>query len=308
MTLDELLRGIYSNINDLKKAKKYPNDHSVIDVFQEDLTNWLNLNTSTHSWEKEKVYAARTERDKIDIYGTPKSNRTKNPNDIDDSEWIIEIDATRGDQVAKKMLSRFALWALGNDKPITYIAVLYPDTQNGRSECKKFINFGNDIIKRINKNSKVIGIILGRDKKDRNSKSTNSGFIVDDEYIEVVDPNATAIFEINYKSNTSKGIRSMGQCAKTAILMYAAHKPISNYDNLSKAFDKYIASVVGPSRYSPTRLILNGNVVHTYTQFRRYGNWLDFINLCVKLGIQIDNLNCWYTASGYQYDKAYIHY
>lgn len=299
MDLTTLCEALQANMGALKKprinGKVY---HCDVERFQDNLTEWLNLYTNTHKWKKEKSSTTRKEGDSIDIYG--KANNGEN-------EWIIEIDATRADQVAKKMLSRFALWALEKDKPITYIVVLYPNTQNGRAECKKFINFGNMLIKKINKKSSVIGVILGKDKRDAENSSI---LFTDKDYIEIVNPNnKQRLFNITYKKwSTPKPLNGLGACAREAILMYASQKKIKNYVDLSNAFGKYISDEKGPSRYYQTELVLSGKTVHTYTQFRHYSNWFVYLKLCKKLGIIIDELNCYYTRTGFQYGSAYILY
>jgi len=307
MNLNDLCDCIHASIGNLMNPRMVGNkfQHQYVEAFQDALKDCLNTKCSgTFKWSAEYKDPSRIENDSIDIYGEPKTG--------DDSEWIIEIDATRSDQVAKKMLSRFALWGFSK-KPVTYIAILYPDTSEGRNPSKKYIRYGNSILKKINKNSRVIGIILGKDIKKRTPSSTNSAYIVDDEYIEIYDPNNKLCFDIQYKSANLRCVKGMDGCAQNAIVMYGRNKPTTTYADLITAFGKYIATNSGPSRYSPTRLSLSGNLVYTYTQFRRYGNWLSFVSLCKKLKINIDELSSWYTArasvgGGFQYDKNYVHY
>lgn len=81
-------------------------------------------------------------------------------------EIIIEIDATRADQVAKKMLSRFCYFSMKDNKqPIIYIALLYQGTSSmNPDECKKYFRMGAEVLKRINNQSILIGWIIGEDQ------------------------------------------------------------------------------------------------------------------------------------------------
>lgn len=95
---------------------------------------------------------------------------------------IIEIDATRADQVAKKMMSRF-YWAIpsqdqkkiyirgeeGSDmkeisipaNPIVYVSLLYPGTNAmNPEECKKYFVMGAEVLTKLNSNNIFIGYII----------------------------------------------------------------------------------------------------------------------------------------------------
>lgn len=281
MNIDILCEGIIANILILQdEIRKNPRDHRPVINFQEALTLWLDKNSS-YKWIKEKKDRYKSWNDRIDIFGAPKRGKTG-------SNWIIEIDATRGDQVAKKMLSRFALWGLDDKKPTTYIALLYPDSQNGRNESKKFIHYGNKLLKSINDKSRVIGIIVG--------KQYESQFFVKpgDNYIEIYDPDANVRFNIDGGVNPIVG---MPGCAQEAILMYAKNNSIHSYADLDKVFGKYIEDNASGSRPNKTNLILNGKTVYTYSQFRHYENWDAFVKLCSDNGINIEELSCFYKCS-----------
>lgn len=59
---------------------------------------------------------------------------------------IVEIDATRADQVAKKMFSRFA-YAKKAGRKLIYVALLYPGTEAMNvHECQKYFVFGTDVL------------------------------------------------------------------------------------------------------------------------------------------------------------------
>lgn len=93
---------------------------------------------------------------------------------------IIEIDATRADQVAKKMMSRFS-WAIlhqgktplrnemsrnemssfSDNTPIVYVSLLYPGTEKmNPEECKKYFVMGAEVLTKLNSNNIFIGYII----------------------------------------------------------------------------------------------------------------------------------------------------
>lgn len=100
-------------------------------------------------------------------------------------ELIIEIDATRADQVAKKMMSRFC-YAVLKKKPIVYVALLYKGTSSMNSdECKKFFKMGYELIKKISESNIMIGYIIGDDNSpyifQKGKESQECDDIKDDE-------------------------------------------------------------------------------------------------------------------------------
>ena len=149
MNIESLCEAVKTSMPILKDARVgRVIDHSLVERFQESIKDNLNGMSSGYVWEVEKKAKGRSERDSIDILGKAKGN----------SDWIIEIDATRSDQVSQKLLSRMALWGL--QSPVQYVAILYPDTQNGKKACEKYIRYGNAILKKINGKSSVTGIFI----------------------------------------------------------------------------------------------------------------------------------------------------
>lgn len=70
---------------------------------------------------------------------------------------IVELDATRADQVAKKMLSRY-FYAEKSSKPTVYVCLLYPGTTYmNPNECVKYMNMGKDVLLRMNSHNRFIG-------------------------------------------------------------------------------------------------------------------------------------------------------
>ena len=93
---------------------------------------------------------------------------------------IIEIDATRADQVAKKMMSRF-FWTIlhqgktplrnemsrnemssfSDNTPIVYVSLLYPGTNAmNPEECKKYFVMGAEVLTKLNSDNIFIGYII----------------------------------------------------------------------------------------------------------------------------------------------------
>ena len=127
-------------------------EHEDVSYLQESIKEYLQLKMKAFSWKTE-YKPCKSNGDRIDIYG-----------DSDESDYkvVIELDAHRADQVAKKFLSRMAL--LENENVI-YIALCYPGTKNmSVNETKKYFNYCTTITNLLSKNSKVTktfsGIIL----------------------------------------------------------------------------------------------------------------------------------------------------
>ena len=255
-------------------------DHSNIEKFQEEVCKKISDSKlfSSSKWETELSSTKRAEKDSIDIFGEDK-----------EAIYIIEIDAARGDQVAKKFLSRIALWGLNPDKPITYIALLYPWTQKqGKPECEKFVRFSNDILKKINKDSSVIGIYIDCEKEIINGKKR-----WDYKGIELWDYNMLSGFVITDKNkNSSKYCLGMTECAKEAVKLFIQNCTPKDYDKLKAVFGRFVNNKVGKSRYAPLGVNLNYEPVHVYTQWREYGNqslyWSEFVDICKQQGIIIE--------------------
>lgn len=110
--------------------------------FQVKLKNYLNNNCGS-GWEIEYKKPHCPYNDRVDIF---KSSTKSGFN------WIIEIDASRADQVAKKAFSRFALFGTGRySNPFFYVAIVYPGTDNmSINEVIKYSRYGHDIAKKMN--------------------------------------------------------------------------------------------------------------------------------------------------------------
>lgn len=250
-----------------KSTKK----HIFIERFQDLLWQYLDKNEGTHIWEKEKK-ANSNVNDSIDLFGERKTTN--------DYDWVVEIDATRADQVAKKFTSRLANCGL-TKRPIIYVALLYPDTQSGINECKKYIKFLYDIIKAINKNSAVVGVYLD------NSKSP----------VEIWDNNLTQRFYYN-----GKRYKGMNATCSAIIESYIkSNRP--TWPKLTKKFGtKYIATSPN-TQHNSTPLntkTSDGCSVYTFNQFRKYGfneNWSPFVNICKRKKISINEMKYVYDTN-----------
>ena len=240
------------------------NNHRFIKNFQNQLCDYLNNNTN-YQWAPEQKPKYRSEGDSIDILGTCKGCPT----------YIIEIDATRGDQVAKKLLSRIALWGIEKNSAVRYVALLYPNTQGGgKSESEKFVRFGNSVLKKCNSASSCVGVYINNGK------------------VELWDFNQLSNFEIKDKKGNVKNIQSMAQCAMAVIGDYITHNKIKNYSDLRRSFGNFVDNQPGPSRYKYLTTI-SGTSIYVYTQWREYGygaNWIKFVALCKRKGYFINKV------------------
>ena len=261
---NDIERHIYDaikvHIDQLKKHRSRPaserNFHGYIDAFQNGIKNYLS-NNANGTWGVERQKSNRPENDSIDIYGQ-----------CNDTNWIIEIDTTRADQVAKKILSRVALWGLEN--PINYVAILYPNTQRGKNECEKYLYYGYKLLKKINTKSKILGLFVDSEMNT----------------IEILDYSKHSHFLVQKEECSSMKI-----AAATAVNLYLDEKKPSDFDTLKKVFSSFVNDEEGPMRYNEIEnTACDGKKVYTYTQFRQYGegeNWTKFVTLCKKNGIVI---------------------
>lgn len=134
-------------IIDILSSFKYNSDiHKITDKLVTDVTEYLENDTSLQEFTWEIEYKPSKEyNDRIDLYGI--STQTHN--------IIIEFDAPRADQVAKKFISRAALFK--NSKTI-HIAICYPsDAKINRNECEKYFKYCSQLASLIsNQNSETI--------------------------------------------------------------------------------------------------------------------------------------------------------
>ena len=170
------------NFNEIEFQKHLINSnnrkHKTIEAFQKCLAATLSSNCKKNCQECKYIVETKPENgceyklyqnyweevnDRADI------RRENIIFDEIDYELIIEIDATRADQVAKKMMSRFCYATLRN-KPIVYVALLYQGTKSMNSdECKKYFKMGYKLLKKINNSNVLIGYIVENEDINKNT-------------------------------------------------------------------------------------------------------------------------------------------
>lgn len=105
-------------------------------------------------------------------YTIGENNGTKDRCDVyvetSDFILILELDATRADQVAKKMLSRYYFAnKIANNKPTAYVYLLYPGTAAmNPNECVKYMNMGKELPLGMNPHNRFIGGLLNEKEVD----------------------------------------------------------------------------------------------------------------------------------------------
>ena len=263
-----------------------PNGHSNIKKYQEDICAELNKTVPNYLWNIE-YKATPLAQDSIDIYGKPYDNKNK--------QVVIEIDASRHDQIATKFISRLSL--VGLNEPLLYVALLYPDTQNNINTCRKYIRYANNIAKQINRKSSVIGVFVYVNK--------GMGSLQTKGYIEEWDYDKKYNFYIGSASNNI--LKGMTECTAEVIKEYIKlkQKQLNKknktfyYEDLVADFNSHLSIITnskGKSRYHDTGVQLptktsNIATVFTYTQWRQTDmSWNSFLTLCEKKGIKINQV------------------
>ncbi len=138
-----------------KLSGKLSRDHKDVETFQNALATELGgkpkINTEHQLFAN--INGWNGTRDSADIWFGSYSGY----------ELIIELDATRADQVAKKMQSRFCYCVINKSNlPVIYVAFLYKGTASMNSEeCKKYFRMGAAVLHKINPNNILIGYMIG---------------------------------------------------------------------------------------------------------------------------------------------------
>ncbi|QNA89299.1 hypothetical protein G4G28_13995 [Massilia sp. Dwa41.01b] len=109
---------------------------SVVKGFQQAVVHELETNLAEEFvWSQEYKHPS-DRKDAVDIFGTSR-----------DALVVIELDANRADQVAKKFLSRSAIFE-GNK--IYYISLCYPGTEYmSVKECIKYFDYCANLARRL---------------------------------------------------------------------------------------------------------------------------------------------------------------
>lgn len=113
----------------LKNFLFNPVVHKDISQLQLDLLEYLQREITSVEWTIEHKPSPNA-KDSIDVYGF---------NNKSELHIVIELDAHRADQVAKKFLSRTSLLI---DKNILYVSFCYPGTTSmSKNECYKYFDY-----------------------------------------------------------------------------------------------------------------------------------------------------------------------
>lgn len=241
-------------------------DHVYIDSFQDALHKDLIVLQPNYNWEKEKKANGRTVGDRVDIYGNDKHECC-----------IIEIDATRIDQIAQKFVSRLAIYGLNSRIPVLYVALLYEGSgaHKDKESCVKYIRFCYDIIRKcVGKESSVVGIYT------------------DGNVIEVIDNDIQSSFLVTSPDGRTAICKSMVDCAKLAIQNYinVNHKKIQNFNHLHNVFGQAVSNTCQASK----NILITAPFGDVYVSkdWREYGDrgiyWDEFVKRCKKVKIKIE--------------------
>lgn len=242
------------------------NDHSHIKDFQNGVRDYLNnldQQYSGYKWVTEKKANGRKEKDSIDICG-----------ETEKECCIIEIDATRIDQIAQKYLSRLCLWGLETEKPLLYIAILYKGSKSHSriEDCEKYIRYCNNI-----------------SKKSKGNKSSVIGIYTDGVNIEVWDFDIVSSFQITCPNTESKSFISMVKCAKHVIKWCVNNDKVKDFSELKMKLGKFIDKERRPSKNDVVETKIGK--IYVSTDWREYGQrayWNDFVNCSNKFGVKIE--------------------
>jgi len=145
----KILQEIRNHISHFKYDKK---KHKDVALLQIELTDYLNEKLKQFSWKIEHKPSSSI-KDSIDIFGLSVDGKFK---------IVIELDAHRADQVAKKFTSRSALFIEDN---IIYLSICYHGTKRmSKNECIKYFDYCAIISKALsdisNKSKLYAGLIL----------------------------------------------------------------------------------------------------------------------------------------------------
>lgn len=138
---------IVSLLNEFKYTQKQY--RKKVDILQADLLAYLSERVESYDWKIEHQ-PSKDCRDSVDIYGYSEK---------ENFHIVIEIDAHRADQVAKKFLSRTALFANEN---VFYISLCYPGTKKmSKTECTKYFNYCAGLSEFMSEKTKIKKMYLG---------------------------------------------------------------------------------------------------------------------------------------------------
>ena len=260
-----LCDSIYNNNHHISSHLNRTNTHhhGNINAFQDGVRKDLTKTFPNYKWEKEKKASGRKEKDSIDIYG-----------EINSECCIIEIDATRIDQIAQKFLSRLSVWGLETKKPLLYVAILYKGSATHRriEDCEKYIRYCNHILKASKgKDSSVVGIYT------------------DGNIIKVLDSDIASSFKITFPNGSIIISNSMPNCALQVIKYYINNNNVGNFAHLEKVFGKAVSNTKIASK--DKMIITKFGNVYVSKDWREYGKrayWSEFVDFSKQVNILIE--------------------
>ena len=257
-TIEAICKAAYDNLDQIRAhlVRANKQSHKYVDKFQENVCDILkNFYKNEYKWIKEEK--GEIGKFSIDIYGQVEGKK----------HCIIEIDATRIDQIAQKFLSRFALWGLNKKQQLLYVALLYlgPPAHRQIEDCWKYLRFCDEITKSRNKKSSVVGIYT------------------DGYDIEVWKFDRTT-FRIKFpdKETETKETMSMRDCAKEVIDFYIKNKNVGNSHDIEKAFSQTVTTKADPLKNEIKTS--KGNMYIS----EDWDKWYEFIDCCKKKKIIIE--------------------
>lgn len=141
---DEILESIISCLTKIDSGQYFSlhlnqnqsNQRSIVSSFQTEVAKNLSNTLQKVKWSTE-YSPNKSSRDSVDIFG-----------EGDHFVIVIELDKNRADQVAKKFVSRTALFP--NIK-IYYISLCYPGTEKmNKAECIKYFGYCSTLAQKMN--------------------------------------------------------------------------------------------------------------------------------------------------------------
>lgn len=138
---------VFSKDTYIRKYAKQKKTNVIL--LQENVCNYLKETIADFEWECEYRKDNSEHNDKIDIFGKYAKS---------DLKVIIELDGVRPPQIAKKFLSRNALFIEEN---IIYISLCYPCTEKNPNECLKYFEYCKTISEFISRNTDVAKLYTG---------------------------------------------------------------------------------------------------------------------------------------------------
>jgi len=242
--------------------------HEHVKAFQNELKNNLSEKDGNYYWMIEAKESKVKVNDSIDIYGEPKNG----------IPIVIEIDAWRADQIAKKWVSRSVMCSLKGQKKespyaINYVAILYPQNKSNLYEALKYIDYCDLLAKQMNKQSSCAAIVFDKQENLFTYEPTKQRQFV--------------VYAKNDESN-KRFCKSMTDAARESIQKIINQYQVTD-DKLKKQFDK----VVDNTKHSraKTAKLIDGTSIYVCSQWRKMQpQWDEFVTKVQKKHIIIEEV------------------